>query len=162
MVLVSSCRTQVKEERLREADQKTFDIMLYIAGRKEQDYLTVEDLEKFDCQAFKEIDKLWLDYPKPGTRHFGFSVQKEIWQKNGSPDEKSSVDIWREFYIDIGWKEKESGTKSNEGYLPYQDIGAFTGRFTEDFNKGALPEWFWQENTSIVFGHNLFSRCEEL
>ena len=74
----------LEKDRLKEADFKTTEIMLYIAGRKEERYFTVESLENFSCSALREIDTLWYNYPKH-PQHFGFRVQKEIWQEVGSP-----------------------------------------------------------------------------
>jgi len=89
----------LKEDRLQEADIKTMEIMLYIAGRKEERYFTVQSLQNFSCDALREIDKHWYDYPKR-PKHFGFRVQKEIWQKNGSPtsDWSKYQKNWRQFY----------------------------------------------------------------
>ncbi len=128
----------LQEDRLQEADQKTYEIMLYIAGQYPK-FFTVESLENFDCQALKKIDSLWLDYPEPGTGHFGFSVQKEIWQKNGSPtvDWEKFQKNWRQFYIDVGWKTEESGIELDDGYVSYDRLGGFTDK--SGWKKGNLP-----------------------
>ena len=132
----------LKEDRLQEADQKTSEIMLYIAGRKEMGFFTVESLENFNCQALKEIDKRWLDYPEPGKKHFGFSVQKEIWQENGSPTIDSPIENWRKFYIEVGWETEDSQIESVEGYVNYRDLGGSIDLTTR--RKGNLPfvKWF--------------------
>ncbi len=128
----------LKKDRLQKADQKTFEIMLYIARRNEQGYFTIESLENFSCMALKKIDKLWYDYPKR-PRHFGFRVQKEIWQKNGSPTEdwEKFKKNWRKFYIEVGWKTEESGIESGWGYVSYNDLGAFDE--VETSFRGNLP-----------------------
>ena len=142
--LYAGLESLLKKDRLQEADVKTFEIMLYIAGTKERGFFTVESLENFDCQALREIDSLWLDYPESGTGHFGFSLQKEIWQKNGSPTFDSPIEIWRKFYIDLGWKTEESGIESGYGYVNYYDLGAFNDKLTS--KKGNLPA-MWSRRT---------------
>ncbi len=150
----------LKEDRLREADQKTTEIMLYISGQKEERYLTVESIKNFSCPALQEIDALWYNYDtKKG--HFGFRVQKEIWQNNGSPTINSPIDIWRKFYIEVGWKTEESGIESSSGYVSYENLGAF-----KDINlsrRGNLPDLRQVPNWGNwieIFSNILFSRCE--
>ena len=137
--LYAGLESRLNKDRLGEADQKTFEIMLYIAGSKERGSFTRESLENFNCQALKEIDKRWLDYSKPRIEHFGFSVQKEIWQKNGSPTVDSPERDWNKFYIDVGWKGEYrrenlpwSGEEYRRGNLPWlfsrwgvSEIGTF-------------------------------------
>lgn len=127
----------LQEDRLQEADQKTSEIMLYNSERKEDGYFTIESLENFSCTALREIDSLWYDYPETATGHFGFRVQKEIWQKNGSPTIVSPIEKWRKFYIDIGWKTEESGIELSKGYLEYKDLGGFEE--LERSKRGNLP-----------------------
>jgi len=109
----------LKQDNLKEADEKTTEIMLYIARRRDDGYFTAESLNKFSCSELKEIDNRWYNFSKG---HFGFRVQKEIWQRNGSPTIGSPIEMWRRFYIDVGWKTKESGVKSGDGYLSYDRL----------------------------------------
>ena len=101
----------------KEADRETTERMLQAAGKEGS--LSYEDLNKFSCEDLRIIDRLWLD---SSQGKFGFSVQKEIWQKNGSPKFDSPIEIWRQFYIDVGWKTEESGTESGEGYVSYDSL----------------------------------------
>jgi len=151
----------LQKNLLREANIKTLEIMLYIARRKDDGFLNLESIADFDCNALKEIDKRWINYPEPGTRHFGFSVQQNIWQNNGSPSADSQIEMWRKFYIDLGWKTQNSGIESSEGYLNHELLVEYT-KYTRDLttdkvslpvmNKGRLP---------AVIGYKgiLFSRC---
>ena len=66
----------------QEADKTTTKMMLKVAGREQQGWFRREDINKFACEDFRIINQLWLDYSQG---KFGFSVQKEIWQNNGSP-----------------------------------------------------------------------------
>lgn len=105
--------------------------------RKKEEFLSINSLKNFNCEALQEIDKRWLDYPKPETRHFGFSVQKKIWQNHGSPKDDSSIEAWRSFYIDVGWKTRESGKKTGKGYLRYDKLKGFSDKLAS--RKGNLP-----------------------
>ncbi len=126
------------QDRLQEADQETLEIMLYIADRWEDRYFTVESLQNFSCEALREIDQRWYDYPKR-QGHFGFRVQKQIWESPeiGSPTINSPIEDWRKFYIKLGWKTEESGIESEEGYVSYEKLGAF--KDMESSLMGNLP-----------------------
>ncbi len=146
----------LEEDRLAEADQKTWEIMLYIAGQKEQGYLTRESLVNFSCDGLRALDKLWYDYPKR-RRHFGFRVQKEIWLQNGSPTEDWSKykKNWRKFYIDVGWKTEESEIESSGGYVRFDDL------FPVDVStsrRGHLPFAAAARNWEFMWHYALFSR----
>ncbi len=107
--------------------------MLQATGREQEGWLREEDINKFSCEDLRIIDRLWLD---SSQGKFGFSVQKEIWQKNGSPTVDSPMRIWRQFYINVGWKTEESGIESDAGYVSYDDLRGFT---SEPSRRGNLP-----------------------
>ncbi|MEM8675601.1 MAG: caspase family protein [Cyanobacteria bacterium P01_G01_bin.67] len=144
----------------KEADQETSKAMLQAANREDEGWLRVEDLQNFDCDDLRLIDQLWLEYSQG---KFGFSVQKDIWQKNGSPntDWSKFQSNWRKFYIEIGWKTEESGIESGEGYVSYQNLGAFQKDIRE-VRTGNLPADFPRmdrgEGSDVSI--SLLSRCE--
>ncbi|MGK7893342.1 MAG: AAA-like domain-containing protein [Xenococcus sp. (in: cyanobacteria)] len=131
----------LKKDLLQAADQKTFEIMLYIASRKEEGFFTAYSLRNFNCNALQEIDSLWYTYPKH-PQHFGFGVQKEIWQKNGSPYQSparfsiSRSENWKQFYIELGWVTEKSGIKRSKA-LKYEDLDGFKNSTTNKV--GNLP-----------------------
>ncbi|MEH2413769.1 caspase, EACC1-associated type [Nostoc sp.] len=84
----------LSDGKWKEADDETAQKMWEVAGRQEERSLTEEDFEKFPCEDLQTIDNLWVKYSK---KHFGFSVQKHIWQ---SPDVNSDFD---KFIARIGW-----------------------------------------------------------
>ena len=80
----------------REANEETRKVMLNIVGRSQQGYFLVEDIEKFLCRDLYIINKLWMTY---SNSRFGFSVQKDIWQK--------VREDWHEFGTLVGWKKRQ-------------------------------------------------------
>ena len=66
----------------QDADRATTRIMLNVAGREQQGWFRREDISKFSCEDLRIIDQLWLKSTQDAS---GFSVQKEIWNRNGSP-----------------------------------------------------------------------------
>ena len=75
-------RDFLKAGKWQEADRATTRMMLQVAGREKQGWFRREDINKFPCEDLRIIDQLWLE---SNQGKFGFSVQKEIWQRNGSP-----------------------------------------------------------------------------
>ncbi|MEG5025749.1 GUN4 domain-containing protein [Microcoleus sp. AT8-B1] len=63
----------------RKADEYTWAIMLQIAFREEEGWLSGEDIAKFPCTDLRTIDQLW-EYYSSGL--FGLSVQQEIWESD--------------------------------------------------------------------------------
>jgi len=91
-------RGLLKANQWKEADHETYLRMLEAVGRQDGDWIRAKELEDFPCQDLKTIDCLWVNYSKG---HFGFSVQKKIWQDCGSP--KSSGNDWDRFCVKVGW-----------------------------------------------------------
>ncbi len=130
-------RELLEEKKWKEADKKTARLMLQVAERETEGWLRREDINKFSCEYLRIIDQFWLE---SSQRKFGFSVQQEIWQKNGSPNESSedkNVKDWRNFFIDVGWKTDDSGIESSSGYVKYENLIGFRDLTTS--RRGNLP-----------------------
>ena len=64
----------------QEADKETRAIMLKVCNRENKLLLTQTQIEEFPCEDLHTIDQIWVKY---SNGHFGFSVQKLIWQMIG-------------------------------------------------------------------------------
>ncbi|QZZ21307.1 GUN4 domain-containing protein [Leptothermofonsia sichuanensis E412] len=120
-------RDLLKAQDWKGADYETYLRMLEAIGRKEGDWIRAEELKNFPCADLKTIDRLWVRY---SNGHFGFSVQKKIWQECGSP--QSTGKDWDRFCVRVGWQNKDASA-----YVPYSD-------FKFDLNKspkGELPRF---------------------
>ena len=107
----------------KEADQETANKMLEVAGRTEEGWLRVEDIDQFPCEDLRTIDQLWVKY---SNGRFGFSVQKRIYESLGGTSEYDDK-IWKAFGDRVGWrvnkerlyyKDLKFNTKAAEGHLP--------------------------------------------
>lgn len=80
----------------RKADKETTALMLKITRRQTEDWLDVKDIQNFPCQDLHIINQLWLEN---SNGHFGFSVQKRIWQSIGGKPGKPNADYetWQRF-----------------------------------------------------------------
>ena len=106
----------------READQETYRLMITTVGKKDGQWFDADNLKTFPCEDLQTLDRLWVKYSEG---KWGFSVQKQIWEKFGSPRFFNSD--WDKFGDCVGWRE-------NGKWLPLDQL-------TFDFNKitGELP-----------------------
>jgi GUN4-like/NACHT domain len=94
-------RQLLKAGQWAEADRETWRVMLEVKDKDAGDYLSADDLKTFPCDDLLAIDRLWVDASKG---HFGFSVQKKIWEDCGSL--QSTGKNWDRFCDRVGWKEE--------------------------------------------------------
>lgn len=70
--------------------------------RQEEGWLDVKDIDNFPCEDLRIIDQLWVKY---SDGRFGFSVQKDIYKKEGGTREYDEK-IWKAFGDKVGWREQ--------------------------------------------------------
>lgn len=87
-------RGLLEEQDWRAADEETARILWKLADRQKERALREEDFEKISCADLRHIDELWQ---KNSTNHFGFGVQKRIWQS-----EAINGDLTK-FSTRVGW-----------------------------------------------------------
>ena len=87
-------------QNFKEANEETWWVMCQVAELKGLgEWLRAKDINNFPCQDLRTIDQLWLKHSKG---HFGFSIQKQIYQELGGT-KKYVADIWKTFYDRVGW-----------------------------------------------------------
>ncbi|MGQ4649051.1 GUN4 domain-containing protein [Lyngbya aestuarii] len=108
---VSRLYELLKSGKWEEADKETLSIMLRLADREKEGWLDVPSIENFPSEPLRIIDQLWLKY---SNGHFGFSVQKRIWESVGG--NLDADDKIRQAFSDcIGWR-------LNENWLQVDDL----------------------------------------
>nr|WP_230968469.1 GUN4 domain-containing protein [Nostoc sp. WHI] len=121
----------LKAQLWKAADEETTRVMLKVAKREQQGWLNNESIQNFPCTDLGTIDQLWVKY---SDGHFGFSVQKRIWQVvKGTHYANQRTYI--NFCKYVGWYNKSwlltnqltFSTNSPEGHLP-----------------GCLLVWLWE------------------
>ena len=95
----SQLRNLLEKGDWKSADDETARILWEKAGRQQQRTLRVEDFEKLSCSDLRDIDALWV---KQSNKHFGFSVQKNIWL---SSDVNSDL---KKFVDRVGWGQRKT------------------------------------------------------
>jgi len=138
-------RDLLAQGKWKEADEETLLMMLKVAGREEESWLRVEDIEEFPCTDLRTIDTLWVKYSKG---RFGFSVQKRIWESvGGTPD--ADYGTYKHFGARVKWC-------VNDDWLNYNNL-IFT---PEDAPNGHLPAGMGAFMRGDISKRNFFSRVE--
>ncbi|MCU0534832.1 MAG: serine/threonine-protein kinase [Hydrococcus sp. Prado102] len=122
----SKLRELLIAQRYQSADRETWNLMLRIANRDKEGCLNLNAIEQFPCQDLLALDRVWQLY---SNGHFGFSIQKQIYQSLGGSRE-FDYEIWKTFGERVGWHER--------GYwLNYHDLN-----FSHSATVGHLPACF--------------------
>jgi hypothetical protein len=105
----------LKAAQWKEADRETYRLMITTVGKEDGQWFDRTDLENFPCEDLLTIDRLWVE---ASNGHFGFSIQKKIWQWCGSPMDYS--DDYEKFMEEVGWRSGGSFVNSDflAGELP--------------------------------------------
>ncbi len=130
-------RELLANQEWKEADEETAQAMLKVAGREEEGYFTIENIDNFPCEDLRIIDRLWVKY---SNGKLGLSVQKEIYQERGG--------IWKKFGDTVGWREQG-------GWKSYEELN-WKSPTAPNAPQGHLPV-SWREATR---GGWFFSRAE--
>ncbi|PSB59006.1 GUN4 domain-containing protein [Chamaesiphon polymorphus] len=116
----------LKTGQWREADRETIQVMLKAANRVNEHWFNSESLQKFPCKDLRTIDRLWMT---ASNGHFGFSIQKKIWEDCGSAI--SPGKNWTQFCVRVGWWK-------NDDWVSYEELS-----FNQSLSpKGQLPGGF--------------------
>nr|MDZ8063618.1 GUN4 domain-containing protein [Nostoc sp. EkiNYC01] len=147
--------------RWQDANEKTFDILLKIAGREKQGTLYLEDVEKLSCQDLCAIDNLWSKY---SNGHFGLSIQKQIWQKNIKANQEVNEETLYSFGTQVGWLRPKIARKQlfinvDLFFEEKPPVWFYDLIFTIKAPKGHLPCFGLLGMTSVI--SLIFLRCEE-
>jgi hypothetical protein len=123
--------TLLKAQDFRAADRETDKVMLAVANREREGWLSIEDAEKFPCKELRSIDQLWLKYSRG---KFGISVQQQIYQSLGGTKE-FNYDVWSSMADRVGWRQGGE-------WLSYSNLN-----FSQTAPSGHLPvpgvRWSW-------------------
>lgn len=110
----------------KKADRVTARVMLIVAKRESEGWLDSDSINNFPCTDLRTIDQLWVKY---SNGHFGFSVQKKIWQEvGGKADYKTGCQLadrvgWRTGTDWLSYSDLTFNTNAPAGHLPSAGAG---------------------------------------
>jgi hypothetical protein len=116
-------RDLLAARRWKEADVETTQLILAVAGRENEGWLSDKDIYNFPCRDIRTIDQLWVKY---SHGKFGFSVQRRIYQSMRG-GKNFHREFWHRFGEQVGWKkdnkwmyydELNFDITAPEGHLP--------------------------------------------
>jgi hypothetical protein len=148
-------RDLLADQKWEEADEETERVMLQAARgsargslidrlkkiltparQQEEGWLRIEDIDNFPCEDLRTINQLWVHHSKG---HFGFSVQKEIYQSLSGTSEYNEK-VWRNFGEQVGWRRRPfvGFLFLGRWWLSYSDL-----TFSLNAPEGHLPSPGW-------------------
>lgn len=92
---------QLEAKNWRSADAETLKLILKMSDRTDEGWLDRTDVEKLDCPAILQIDRLW---EKQSQGKFGFNQQRLIWVSVGGTVGEYTPDIAEKFGDRVGWR----------------------------------------------------------
>lgn len=99
----AACQTLkvlLSEERWRDADIETSELMLQAVGRAAAGWMRSRDIDRLACSDLLELDQLWAD---ASEGRFGFRSQQGIWIDVA--DQRTDFDAAFSRYGDrVGWR----------------------------------------------------------
>ncbi|MGF1494001.1 MAG: GUN4 domain-containing protein [Microcoleaceae cyanobacterium] len=124
----------LQARKWREADLKTYEIMLAVTKRKAVGHLDSPSIESFPCPELQAIDRLWQ---QESGGLWGLGVQKEIYQRAGNrPSSEESqtynLDAYVQFNDLVRWIQTSDNGK--ESWKPAEQH-----IFSLDAPEGHLP-----------------------
>jgi hypothetical protein len=126
-------RNLLIEERWKEANQETKNLILQLADRQKQGYVKHNFLQSIEERDMFIIDQLWLIY---SDKRFGFTVQAGIFD-NANYDEEL-------FAERVGWKRNTNGLLKIFSWKSYEELN-----FEQNAPVGHLPTWGFQRRNFI-------------
>lgn len=140
----------LKERNWREADKKTWQLILVIANREKEASLNIQKINKLSCSELNKIDGLWI---KNSDGKFGFGVQKKIWMQTGNrlgikPSDwnKNDIENYHRFATAVGWYNR----KGEVSQFLYPEDMSGSNKNQSIKRKGALPlPWIYFNSFGI-------------
>ncbi|MCX5981117.1 MULTISPECIES: GUN4 domain-containing protein [unclassified Dolichospermum] len=97
----------LKKKEWKAADVETMQVMLQIAKKTKEGWLTSKDILNIPSEDLRKIDCLWLE---ASNQKFGYSVQKNIWLKIQAESKNFDISInynpslFLKFADQVGWR----------------------------------------------------------
>lgn len=121
----------------KDADRETATVMLKLASREKENWLRVEDITRFPSLDLSTLNQLWLQH---SNGHFGFSVQKQIWQTVGNNYFPFGDRVgWRRSGCWLSYQHLNFSATAPQGHLPAAHLT------WDELKRG--QSWLWYGGT---------------
>lgn len=105
--------TLLKKKQWQEADKETSRLICQLAQREKEGWLDYASIKNLSYSDVLEIDRLWRKY---SNNHFGFSIQKCIYQSL-EVSQTAEAKIMQKFGEIVGWRKPNSSN-----WLSYSEL----------------------------------------
>jgi serine/threonine protein kinase len=108
----------------QQANEENWRVMCQAIGKASGRYLQASDIDKFPCQDLETIDRLWVKYSQG---HFGFSVQKQIYESVDREYEQFCQLVgWPIYNLHVPDSSMNYSLRSPVGHLPSRNwVGGY-------------------------------------
>jgi len=113
----------------RQADERTWSIILRVVNQEDRGFLDPEDIALFPATDLETIARLWQHYSQG---RFGLAIQKNIWETVGQD--------YTNFCDRVGWRIKDN-------WLYYEDLNC-----SLEAQAGHLPVFGWRKRACYGMG----------
>jgi hypothetical protein len=111
------------EQKWRQANDETRNLILKATGRELQGWFTMEDLQKLACWDLQKMDQLWKE---ASNGRFSFSSQFRIFIDTGNrPGRLVAIENFQAFGDQVGWRKNSDWIifKENLNYTLAAPVG---------------------------------------
>lgn len=122
----------LNDQKWREADQETLNILLKLAERERERQLRSGDISNLSCADLRAINQIWN---RCSDGKFGFGIQRQIWQECGSPAVNTTG--WETFGDRVGWRKRRLYPIRSADWISYPET-----RFELSAPSGHLPRGY--------------------
>ncbi|MEH2374274.1 GUN4 domain-containing protein [Nostoc sp.] len=127
----------------KKADYQNIHIMREVLSLSSNEYMSSQDLERFPCNDLCMINDLWM---KHSDNKYGFSVQKEIYERVCGEKKIFDSEAWCKFGKQVGWYKKGEWMDDNNYKNGWKD--APKGYFPLD---GSVSGEDWKTDSKEYF-----------
>ncbi|NER85013.1 MAG: GUN4 domain-containing protein, partial [Leptolyngbya sp. SIO1D8] len=137
--------SRLQQHQWQAADHETFQLMLRVANRQAEGWLSQADVETFPCEDLNTLASLWYAY---SDGRFGFLRQQQLWESVGGISGQYVPETAEALGERVGWRQQETwltydqlifNRRAPEGHLPastgngvsggvWGGVGAIAGR----------------------------------
>lgn len=125
----------LRQQNYAAADQETWNLILKITDTTVKGALNIQEIQSFPLQDLKTLNLLWTEF---SGGHFGFSVQKQIYQRLGG---SLTLDyaVWQTFAKQVGWYEADQWQQyKNLKFAINAPIGQLPACFADPLNRQGI------------------------
>jgi GUN4-like len=156
----------LQTENWRSADAETLQLLLNISHRTTEGWLSPAAVEKLNCEALVQIDRLWAEHSQG---KFGFNQQRLIWLSVGGTVGQYTPELAKKFGDRVGWRTQGKwrtydtlnfSTQAPKGHLPATTGNGVSGRVWGGVAAIGGRLQYCRSEMAIAVRHEYYADCD--